>query len=119
MPPPPPVVASVPVSAPNFDGLTASFASLSAAFTWGTIILAVVAVLAAAGWGFLVKVWAEKEARDEAERCAKKHTDAYMQKWLATEAPQIVRRHVENLMNATLGNGDEETAAENIGKEAG
>lgn len=78
-----------------------------------------VAVLAALGWGYLVKGWAEKEAREEAERCAKKHTDAYINKWLATEAPQIVRRHVENLMNATLGDEDDETAAEEIGKEAG
>ena len=104
---------------PNFDALAAAFGGLSAAFTWGTIILAIVAVLAAAGWGFLVKVWAEKEARQEAERCAQKHVEAHMQKWLATEAPQIVRRHVENLVNASLGDEDDEEAAEEIGKEAG
>ena len=42
-----------------------------------------------------------------------------MDQWLATEAPQIVRRHVENLVTASIGDGDEEEAAEEIGKEAG
>jgi hypothetical protein len=114
LPPPAPVAVQ-----PNFDGLAASFGALSTAFTWGTIILAVVAILAALGWGYLVKGWAEKEAREEAERCARKHTDAYINKWLATEAPQIVRRHVENILDATFGNGSDEEAADEIGKEAG
>lgn len=111
-----PVTQSAP--SPNFDGLAASFGALSTAFAWGSIFLALVGVAAAVGWGYLVKAWAEKEAREEAERCAEKHVNAYMQKWLATEAPQIVRKHVENLMDASLGS-DDETAAENIGKEAG
>jgi hypothetical protein len=89
------------------------------AFTWGTIILAVVAILAALGWGYLVKGWAEKEAREEAGRCANKLADAYINKWLAAEAPQIVRRHVDTIRDTTLGSGDDDKAAEDIGKEAG
>jgi hypothetical protein len=80
--------------------------------------VAIVGLFGVLGWGYLVKVWAEREARDEAERCAKKHVDSYMSNWLATEAPRIVRQHVENLMDASL-RGNDEKAAEDIGKEAG
>lgn len=85
----------------------------------GAIVLAVVAVIVAVGWGYLVKVWAEKEAREEAERCANKIVEAHMQKWLSTEAPLIIRRHVDYLRDATLGDDDDDKAAEDIGKEAG
>ena len=101
--------------APNWDAMANSFASLSLAFTWGTIILAVIALIGAVAWGWFVKGWAEKEARIEAERCAKLKID----EWLAVQAPQIVRRHFDNLQDATLGNGDDAQAADEIGKEAG
>jgi hypothetical protein len=100
---------------PPWDALANSFASLSAAFAWGAILLALIAIVAAVGWGFLVRHWAEREARVEADECVKR----LMDKWLVDEAPQIVRKHVELLQNTSLGNDDEETAADEIGKEAG
>jgi hypothetical protein len=103
---------------PNFDALATSFGALSDAFAWAAVVIAIVGLFGILGWGYLVKVWAEREARDEAERCAKKHVDSYMSNWLATEAPRIVRQHVENLMDASL-RGNDEKAAEDIGKEAG
>ncbi len=103
------------VRQPTWDALANSFASLSAAFAWGTIFLALVAVVAAIGWGFLVRHWAEREAKREAAECVNRLVD----KWLVEEAPQIVRKHVELLQNASLGGDDDEAAADEMGKEAG
>jgi hypothetical protein len=100
---------------PTWDALANSFASLSAAFVWGSLLIAAIAVAAGIGWGFLVKYWAEREARKEAAECVNK----LMDKWLVEEAPQIVRKHVELLQNASLGADDEESAADEMGKEAG
>lgn len=103
------------VHEPPWDALANSFASLSAALAWGAILLALVAIVAAVGWGFLVRHWAEREARVEAAECVKR----LMDKWLIDEAPQIVRKHVELLRNASLGSDDEDAAADAMGKEAG
>jgi hypothetical protein len=100
---------------PNWDALANSFASLSLAFTVGSIILGVIAVISAIGWGYVVTVRAEKEARKEASECAK----VLMDKWLAEEAPKIVRQHVDNLQNASLGATNDAEAADEMGKEAG
>ena len=100
---------------PAWDALANSFASLSAALAWGSILLALVAIVAAIGWGFLVRHWAEREARAEAAECVKK----LMDKWLVDEAPQIIRKHVELLQNASLGEDGDGKAADEMGKEAG
>lgn len=100
---------------PEWDALANSFASLSSAFAWGSLLLALIAILAAAGWGYLVKRWAEQEARKEAAECVKRQMD----KWLAEEAPQIIRQNVEYLQNASLGTDDDAAAADEMGKEAG
>lgn len=105
----------VPAHDPPWDALANSFASLGAAFAWGSLLLALIAVLAGVGWGFLVKVWAEREARKEAADCVKRQMD----KWLAEEAPAIIRQHVENLQNASLGDTPDGDAADEMGKEAG
>ena len=114
-----PAVQSTPTepahSALPWDALANSFASLSAAFAWGALFLAVLAVAAGVGWGFLVKGWAEKEARREAAECVKKQMD----KWLTDEAPGLIRQHVENLQNASLGGDGDGEAADEMGKEAG
>lgn len=112
------VAAAPPIAGqpqPEWDALANSFASLSAAFAWGSIVLALVAVAAAIGWGYLVKVWAEREARAEAAEFVKKE----MARWLADEAPGIIRQHVENLQNPSLGNTPDGEAADEIGEEAG
>lgn len=64
-----------------------SLAALSTAFTYGSILLGVIALVGAIAWGFLVKGWAEKEAREEAERCTKK--------WLEEEAIPLLRREMQ------------------------
>jgi hypothetical protein len=121
-----PAVSSVQASAatatpqPNFDALSASFGALSTALTIGSIIIAIIAVVAAGGWGYFVKVWAEKEARTEAQIHAKAVVDAYMLEWRSNDAPALVAEHVRLLANASVGNGScDDCAAENIGKEAG
>lgn len=108
-------MVAAPSPQPEWDALANSFASLSSAFAWGSILLALVAIAAAAGWGYLVKRWAEDEARKEASECVNK----LMEKWLAEEAPQIIRRNVELLQNASLGSDDDAEAADEMGKEAG
>lgn len=101
--------------APNWDAMATSLASLSNAFAWGSLIVAIMAFIMALAWGRIVTARAEKEARDEAKKCA----NELIAKWLAEEAPQIIRLNVEIITNATLGTGNDETAADDIGKEAG
>ncbi len=75
-------------SAPETSSTTAdSLAALSTAFTYGSMLLAIIAVISAAAWGFLVKGWAEKEAREEAERCTKK--------WIEEEGFPMLRREMQ------------------------
>lgn len=100
---------------PNWDAMASSFGSLSAAFAWGSIVLAIVALIGAVAWGYLVKGWAEKEARKEAKECA----DDLIAKWLSGEAPKIVRQHVEFLQNTAVGKGDDDKAADEMGAAAG
>lgn len=72
---------------PNWDAMANSFASLSASLSWGALLLAIIFGLATFGWGYVVKVWAEREAREEAQRCA--------EKWLEDEATPLLRREME------------------------
>ena len=60
-----------PTPAPNFDALAASLAaqanaiaSQSSWLTFGGVIFAVMAIVAGLGWGYLVKGWAERTAKD-------------------------------------------------------
>jgi hypothetical protein len=92
-----------------------SFASLSAAFAWGSVILAIVALFGGIAWGRLVTVKAEREARTIAEAC----TRDYIEKWLAEKAPELVRQRVDLLLDTTLGSGNDLSAADEIGKGAG
>ena len=110
-----PIAAPSPSSDPNWDALANSFAALSSAFAWGSIILAVAGILAGLAWGRAVALKAENEARTEAKKCA----DELIAKWLAEEAPGIIRAHLDALGNASLGKGDDDEAADDIGKEAG
>lgn len=100
---------------PEWDALANSFASLGVALTWGGVILGVLAIIAGFAWSQLVRRNAEEEARAAAKECV----DKLMAAWLANEAPGIVRRHVENLGDASLGATDDGAAADEMGKEAG
>jgi hypothetical protein len=64
-----------------------ALAGLSTAFTFGSILLAIVALLGGIAWGYLVKGWAEREAREEAERCTKK--------WIEEEGFPMLRRQMQ------------------------
>lgn len=80
------VAAKAPASVSTGDGLTA----LSTAFMYGSLLLGLTALFGAIAWGFVVKGWAEREARIEAERCARK--------WLEDEAPPIIRREIQEYL---------------------
>lgn len=111
---PPPTTAPT-AAQPNWDAIANSFASLSVALTWGTILLAIGAVVAGVAWGKHIARTAENEARTEARRCA----EQFIQEWLSRDAPGIIRSHVDNLRNATLGDGNDDAAADALGEAAG
>jgi len=77
-----------------------------------------IALVGAIAWGFVVKVWAEREAREEAERCTKKWLDEEalpmlrreMQEWKATfpQGAPISDREVDALVAALGAEGKEE-----------
>lgn len=103
--------ASIPdppaTSSPNWDTIANALASVSVGLAWGSIFLALLAIFVGMEWGRKVVDRAEKEARKRAEEA--------MEKWLADEAPMIVSRHVEYILNASLGSSDDEKAAEELG----
>ena len=104
---------------PEWDAIATSFASLGAAFAWGSILLGVVALLGGIAWGIVVKAKAEAEARAVATQVAQDCVEVLVNKWLTEKAPQIIRENVELLGNATLGSGNDEQAADDIGGLAG
>lgn len=102
-------------AAPLPDNSTAdSLAALSTAFTYGSIILAILAVIAGLAWGKMIAASAEEEAK----KMAKAAAEDYIVKWMAREAPGIIQSHVELLSDATIGEGNDAQAADDIGKEA-
>ncbi|MFN3228595.1 MAG: hypothetical protein ACK41P_01945, partial [Asticcacaulis sp.] len=83
--------------------------------SWGALLLGLIGILGAIGWGFIVRHWASNEARKAAKQCA----EEMIAKWLSEKAPGIIRQHVEYLNNASLGSDDDAEAADEMGKEAG
>jgi hypothetical protein len=94
-------------TAPNWDSIANALASLSVGLAWGSIMLAVVAIIAGFEWGRKVTEKAEREARKTAEES--------IAKWLSEEAPPIVRRHAEYILNTSIGSAEDGKAAEDIG----
>lgn len=75
---------------PNWDAMAASFASLSNAFAWGSLILAGVAIIAAFTWGKIVTERAEREAREMAK--------AKVERWLQDDALPLILREVSEFL---------------------
>lgn len=88
-----------------------ALAALSTAFVYGSILLAVLVLIAGFAWAKLVA--------HEAKEMAKSAAEAYIAKWMAENAPGIIQAHVELLNDATLGEGNDANAADELGKEAG
>ncbi len=99
-------------AAPEAANKTAdSLAALSTAFTYGSMLLAAVVVLAGFAWA--------KFVASEVKEIAKSDAEAYIAKWMAEKAPGIIQSHVELLNDATIGEGNDALAADELGKEAG
>jgi hypothetical protein len=85
-----------------------ALAGLSTAFTYGSMLLAVIVLLAGFAWAKFVaheaKTMAQADARD------------YIDRWLAEQAPGIIRERVDFIIDATLGSGDDATAANDLGE---
>jgi hypothetical protein len=92
-----------------------ALAALSTAFTFGSILLGILVLLAGYAWGKFIAMDAEREAI----KAAKERADEYIQEWLAKEASGIIRARVDFILDATLGQGDDAQAAEDIGRNAG
>lgn len=106
-----PAPAVITTHEPNWEGVTTSLTALSADFAYGAVLIGLVALVAALGWGLLVKMWAEREARQEAAKAA--------QKWLEDNAPALVRGYLELLHPVTPPASSEAAdAADEIGKNA-
>lgn len=96
-----------------------SLAALSTAFTYGSIMLAILALIAGFAWAKIVAAHAEKEARVEAQKVAKECADEYIGEWLSKEAPGIIRERVDFILDTTLGSGNDAEAADELGEKAG
>lgn len=105
-----PIAISPATASPHWEALATSLSSLSTAIAWGAIVIAIILFVAGLAWGKVVTAAAEKEAREEAKRCA--------ERWLTEEAPKIVRQYVENISGATLA-GNDAKAADELGEQAG
>lgn len=95
---------------PEVSSTADSLAMLSTAFTFGSILLAIIALIAGFAWGKIVAATAQGEAKTAAKACA--------EEWMAKNGPGIIQAHVEFLNDATIGEGDDASAADDIGKEA-
>ena len=88
-----------------------ALAGLSTAFTYGSMVFAILAVIAGFAWA--------KHVAHEANEMAKADAQNYIDKWLAEKAPGIIRERVDLIIDATLGSGDDATAADDLGESAG
>ena len=91
-----------------------ALAALSTAFTFGSMLVGILVVIAGYAWGRFVAA----DAKDHAQKAAKERADEYIQEWLAKDAPSIIRQRVDFILDATLGSGNDAEAADDIGKEA-
>lgn len=82
---------------PNWDAMATSFASLSNAFAWGSLILTLLTIFAGFTWGKIVTAGAEKEARKMAE--------AEVKRWLNDEALPMIMRQANEFLQTFRGEG--------------
>ena len=107
------VVTSAPVTdaaSANMDAISVSLSALSTAFTFGSILFAIITLIAGFTWGRIIAA----SAKDEAQKAAKECAD----EWMAKNGPRIIQAHVELLNDATVGEGDDAKAADDIGEGA-
>jgi len=78
----------------NFDALAASLAAQANSIaaqsnylTFATLVLGLVAVLLALGWGVIVKIWAEKAAKDAVSEWMNKNANGLIAERLAALMP--------------------------------
>jgi hypothetical protein len=88
-----------------------SFASLSAAFAWGTLAFGIVAFLAALGWGYFIRHWAKEEARKAAKEEVELVAEGIMNEWLTTTGMALLRQASQMSQPATA-NGQADVANE-------
>ena len=110
---PPAPTLPAPAGGPDWGAIGTSLSELSIALTWGAIVFAGLVAVVGVAWGVILKRQIEKEAREEARAAALKFAEAEISSWLAKNAAEHIRKHVELL---TLG--QQNTAADEIGNQA-
>jgi hypothetical protein len=88
-----------------------ALASVSIGLTFGGLLIAVIAIIAAMEWGHRT---ASKIAATAHELVEKRANDK-ISEWLTNEAPAIIRRHVEFLNDTSVGQKNDKEAAEEYG----
>ena len=110
--------APLPPQEVGLDGIAVGLTSLATAFTFGTIVFAILGLAGGFGWAWFIRLRAEKIAADTAAQTVDDICNRLANEWFATEAPELIRRHVELIVDTTLGNGNDFSAADEIGDKA-
>jgi hypothetical protein len=80
-----------------------------------TVIISILAI-----WGYNnIQVTAKETAKVTAEKTAKETAKEIVKEWLGSEAPELIQKQVDLLTDTTLGPGNDGTAADDIGNQAG
>jgi hypothetical protein len=93
------------------DFVSILLAALGVMIAVFTVIISILAI-----WGYnniqiTAKETAEKTAKETAEKIAKE--------WMVSNAPELIQKQVDLLTDTTLGPGNDGTAADDIGNQAG
>jgi hypothetical protein len=103
------------VSLENSDFVTIILAALGVMIAVFTVIISILAI-----WGYNnIEISAKDTAKETAEKTAKETAEKIVKEWLASEAPLLLSKRTIMLTDATLGLDNDETAADDIGKQAG
>lgn len=109
IPAPPAAAAQIP-AVPDWNPVSTSLTSLSTAFTWGSVVIAFMAILVTIGLVYVVGQRAEKEAHDTAKKCA--------DEWLAANGPRLMREYIELIQSPAIDGSGNGNAADEMGESA-
>lgn len=101
---------------PNWDAIAVSLTSQSNSIAFGAVVLTAIFAIAGLAWGQIITRNAEREAREMAEKEAKK--------WLSEEGIPFLRREMQEWrktfpQEGPISNEDVDAMVDAVGKEVG